>query len=76
VLRLWGGVVVDIELDRFARDDLVNLRGEAAPIPGVGVELVTSLKGDFSSLRDELSRSISRNAAERALYDELLDTQC
>jgi len=66
---------MDIELDRFARDVLVNLRDEAAPIPGVGVELVTSLKGDFSSLRDGLSRSILRNVAERTLYDELLDTQ-
>lgn len=68
--------MVDIELDRFARDDFINLRGETAPIPGVGVELVTSLKGDFSSLRDGLSRSILRNAAARSLYYELFDTRC
>jgi hypothetical protein len=52
--------VMDIELHRLARDDdFVNLRGDPAPIRGVGVELVTSLNGDFSSLRNGLKNSIS-----------------
>ena len=49
--------IVDIELDRFVR--LVNLRTDPAPMRCVGVELVTSLKGDFSSLRNGLNNSIS-----------------
>ena len=54
--------VVDIELDRLVRDDddLVNLRADPAPMRGVGVEFVTSLNGDFSSLRVGLNNSISR----------------
>jgi hypothetical protein len=52
--------VTELELDRLVRDeDFVNLRGDAAPIKGVGVELVISLNGDFSSLRDGLNASIS-----------------
>lgn len=60
VLRRCGdcGVFVVVELDRF---DLVGnfviLRGEP-PIPGVGVELVTSFNGDLSNSRDGLKRSI------------------
>jgi len=60
VLRRCGdcAVVVVVELDRF---DLVGnfviLRGEP-PIPGVGVELVTSFNGDLSNSRDGLKRSI------------------
>ena len=51
--------VIDIELHRLVRDDdFVNLRGEPTPIRGVGVELVTSLNGDFSSLRNGLNNSI------------------
>jgi hypothetical protein len=64
-------VVVDIEVDRFLRDDLVNFRGEPAPITCVGVELVTSLNGDFSILRDELNRSILKRKDNN---DKILDT--
>jgi hypothetical protein len=49
--------VMEIALHRLARDDdFVNLRGDPR---GVGVELVTSLNGDFSSLRNGLKNSIS-----------------
>ena len=64
-------VAVDIELDRFLRDDLVNFRGEPAPITCVGVQLVISLNGDFSILRDGLNRSIPKRKDND---DELLDT--
>lgn len=57
--------VTELELDRLVRDeDFVNLRGEAAPIKGIGVELVISLNGDFSSLRDGLNTSISTRKEE------------
>lgn len=45
VLRRCGVFVIESTL--LCRD-FVILRVEPAPIPGVGVELVTSLKGDFS----------------------------
>ena len=50
------GVVVE-ELDLFNRG-FVDLRGETRVCPGVGVEFVTSFKGDFSVPRDGLSSSI------------------
>lgn len=46
-------VVADIELDRLAREDFL-LRA------GVGVKLVTSLKGNFSSICNRLGISIKR----------------
>jgi hypothetical protein len=67
--------VMELELSRFVRDDFVNLRGEPAPIRGVGVELVTSLNGDFSSLRNGLNNSISRRKMKDCGVEILLETR-
>jgi len=65
VLLLWGEFV--IELDRFERD-LMIFRGELLAwmiaAAGVGVEFVTSFKGDFSSALAGVNNSIVRRQTQ------------
>ena len=65
VLRLCG-----VFIDRFERV-FVILCGDPILIPGVGVELVTSLKGDFSRCREGVSNSIAFNDGQDSLLTEM-----